>query len=862
MDDVEDQIQIIRRDLDRQLWHGFLAIAGIFLAAVVIVMMLAYLLKKRLDKDFEVFASGFNLAARKSQHIDRDRVRFSELDRLAAFANRMLALKSDAEGQLKKTQERLTDAQRTAKVGHYILDVQTDKWVCSEAVRQIFELDENSSKGLSGWLNIVHPDDRKKMADYIEHHVFETHQKFDMEYRILSKRSGREKWVHGLGDLKFDDHGNPVEMFGTIQDVTERKHMKDSLQLSQFIVDKAAVGIFQMACDGRIVNANEKAGQCLGYTVEELSCMTVFDIDATVTAENFKLTWQALVDKGCDSFESLHRHKDGSMLPVEIISNRIEFNGKIFSISFVRDISERKAVEEALRESEARLSGIVDSMADWIWEVDINGRYLYCSSRVEKTLGYSPSEMIGKHPFDFMTQESRKPVHRNFMRCAEQKEKITNLENWVICKNGKKICLLTNGVPILDEKGTLKGFRGVDKDITAFKAAEESRKALEAQLRQARKMEAIGTLAGGIAHDFNNILSGMIGYAQLAISHINSPGRATRDIEQIVKGTRRATDLIKQILTFSRQGEYRKHPFKIYVEINEALKLIRSSIPSTIEIETRLDTHKKVLADPIKIHQVIMNLCTNAYHAMRKTGGCLTVTLTEVRISRSKKVGNKRVAPGDYLCLGVRDTGHGMDEKTLEKAFEPYFTTKEKGDGTGLGLALVQAIVEEHDGFLEISSQEGHGTCVSLFFPVVSDPFEAPDLLRTDTLPLLTGSECILIIDDEEPVRESYGEFLKELGYRVREACNGMEALNMFKAAPQSFDFILTDMTMPGLTGDVLAAEVLKIRPEIPVVICTGFNEEISQEKAMALGVRYLLQKPVLHQDLSALIRGILDEKD
>lgn len=662
--------------------------------------------------------------------------------------------RKQADQDRKNLQNQLTQAQKMAKVGHYLFDVKKKSWTNSAELNTIFGIDDSFKRDVSGWLQIVHPDYQDQLSGYLKDHVLTQHQKFDMEYKIVDQRTGQEKWIHGLGDLKFDENDEPIEMFGTIQDITERRRMEESLRLTQFIFDKAAIGIFHLSSDGQILTVNEQAAKNLGYTKKELSDMTVFDIDPNLKQDHYDPLWQTLSKNKHNYIKTFHRHKNGNIFPVEITANLLEYNNEQFSVSFVRDITEEKKAEDALRKSEERLSGIVNSMADWIWEVDPDGRYLYCSENVIKILGYSPGEMIGKTPFDFMAPDEAEKISKAFSNIVTQKKTINDLENWNICKDGREICLLSNGVPIISENEKVLGYRGVDKDITERKQANKKRKELEAQIQQAQKMEAIGTLAGGIAHDFNNILSGILGYAELAQVHMGTPEKAVKHIEQVIKGAHRATDLTRQILTFSRQGEYQKQPFKISLEIKEALKLLRSSIPSTIEIKTRIDSPKKVLADPIKIHQVIMNLCANSYHAMRKTGGILTVSLTDVEISESNLFRDINVAPGEYIKLEVSDTGHGMDKKTLDRAFDPYFTTKEKGDGTGFGLAIVQAIVEEHDGFCEVISEPDKGTSFFIYFPIVREEINgnAPQIEQAFQV---SGKEAIMVVDDEGPIRES-----------------------------------------------------------------------------------------------------------
>jgi len=391
-------------------------------------------------------------------------------------------------------------------------------------------------------------------------------------------------------------------------------------------------------------------------------------------------------------------------------------------------------------------------------------------------------------------------------------------------------------------------------DITARKEAEE-------RLIRAQKLEAIGTLAGGIAHDFNNILSGIFGYSQLAQINITNPVKVKEYISLSLRGAKRATELVQQILTFSRQTEYRKKPYKINLEVKESLKLLRSTIPSTIEILTNLDSGAMVIADPTRIHQVVMNLCTNAYHAMRKAGGRLTVSLTNVEVSESKRLKNRKIPPGKYVKLEVSDTGHGMDIETLSRAFDPYYTTKKKGEGSGLGLAIVQAIVDEHDGFLEVYSSKGKGTNIFIYLPATSK-IAKPEIQKKTMTASFHGNETIMIVDDEKNIRQILKELLESFGYRVDLFQNGLLALESFKKKSTQYDLIITDMTMPGLTGDNLTKAILKIKPDTPIILCTGFSENISEAKAAKLGIKKYIQKPVDTQNLVILIRNILDEQN
>ena len=382
---------------------------------------------------------------------------------------------------------------------------------------------------------------------------------------------------------------------------------------------------------------------------------------------------------------------------------------------------------------------------------------------------------------------------------------------------------------------------------------------VEKQLRHSHKMEAIGTLAGGIAHDFNNILSGIIGYAQLAKLDLDDPEKTKKNIDQVLKGAQRASGLIQQILTFSRHTECKKNPLKLFLIVKEAVKFLRSSIPASIKIEEKVISRAMVLADPTQIHQIVMNLCTNAYHAMCNSGGILTVKLTEVEILPQDPLLGNTYMPGNYVKLEVQDTGHGMDKKILERIFDPYFTTKQADKGTGLGLAVVDGIVKSHDGFIKVYSEPGHGSTFQVFLSVVE---KQSSLNNTDKnkAGLPKGTEQIMLVDDEKSILNTLQAILERQGYKIAAFKDGRSALYAFTKDPGRFDLVITDMTMPEMTGNELSARILNIRKDVPIILCTGYSETFTENMALKIGIRRYVQKPVASRRLTALIRELLDE--
>jgi len=380
----------------------------------------------------------------------------------------------------------------------------------------------------------------------------------------------------------------------------------------------------------------------------------------------------------------------------------------------------------------------------------------------------------------------------------------------------------------------------------------------ERQLQQVMKLQAIGTLAGGIAHDFNNILFPIVGYTELTMDDVPEDSQARQNLEEILKATNRAKELVQQILTFSRQDGRERKPLQVQFLIKEALKLLRATIPSTIDIAYNVDEKcGHIMGDPTQIHQVVMNLCTNAYHAMQETGGTLEVALKEVDISYEKSVERVGMKVGRHLELTVKDTGHGMGAEVLERIFEPYYTTKEQGKGTGLGLSVIHGIIKNHGGDISVSSQLNKGTAFTVYLPVLDDV--DVDIEPVQTTTATQGNEHILLVDDEKQIIDIEQQILERLGYTVTPITDSQQALKEFAALPEKFDLVITDMTMPKITGDQLARKLMDIKPEIPVILCTGFNETINEEKALAMGIDKFIMKPIVKDDLARTIRTVLD---
>jgi PAS domain S-box-containing protein len=508
---------------------------------------------------------------------------------------------------------------------------------------------------------------------------------------------------------------------------------------------------------------------------------------------------------------------------------------------------ERKRAEEALLASEEKYRLLVQNANGAIFIVQ-DGVIKFPNPKTETLTGYSSTELANMPFINLVRPADRNRVIEQY-RNALDGEKVPVFSSRVFDRAGTEKWVEINGIPLNWEgKPAVLVFL---RDIT-------EQKNLEFQLMHAQKLDAIGTLAVGIAHDFNNILAAIVGYAELISWEVPQSSRAERNLEQLLKAGRRATDLVRQILAFSRQGREERTPLEIGPIVKEILKLLRASLPSSIEIRQAIENDiGKMEADPTQIHRVLMNLCTNAAHAMRKDGGLLEVSLSRVDMDAGTAAQYPNLLPGRYIKLSVSDTGHGMSPEVLEKIFDPYFTTKEAGEGSGLGLAVVHGIVESLRGAITTSSKPGKGTTFHIYFPQTDYAQATADTQKLEPF-LMGGNERILFIDDEQGLVDVGEQILKSLKYEVTVRTSSMEALELFRAHPQRFDLVITDMTMPNMTGDKLAKELLRIRADIPIVLCTGFSEQLREEAAKELGIRELAMKPLVTSDLAKTIRRAL----
>ena len=645
----------------------------------------------------------------------------------------------------------------------------------------------------------------------------------------------------------------------------ELQNLINQLQLSEerfrIIFDQAAIGV--TLCDarsGKYVNVNKKYCDILGYTIKEMKQISFQEIthpdDLQEDLKNMKL----LLDGTIHKFTMKKRffHKDGSIIWAKLTVSPMWKKGEEpnLHIGILEDITESKQAENALKKSEKRFQDLFDSIDDLIYTQDMEGCFISANPAMKKYFGYQMDEFIGRRAVDFMEEKFQADFNSQYLEIVKKQ----GYHEGIGCfnkKNGEKIYIEYKSSMVNIDDGE-PYISGMGRDVTEKILSDKTVKQLQEQVAQSQKMESIGTLAGGIAHDFNNILFPIVGYTEILLEDLPEDSPFRGSINEIYTGALRATELVKQILTFSRQKNIEMKLMKIQHIIKEALKLIRSTIPATIKIKQNINVDCGVIkADPTQIHQIIMNLATNAYHAMEKKGGELIVSLKEIELGKLDLTDHV-MQPGTYACLTIADTGKGMNKELIQKIFDPFFTTKGKGKGTGMGLSVVHGIVKNMGGAIQVYSELDKGSEFHVYLPVVESASEKQEIQTKKTI--RGGIEKVLLVDDEKAILTMEKQMLERLGYQVTSHTSSIEALEVFRANSDKFDLVITDMAMPNMPGDKLSAELAKIRPDIPVLLCTGFSETLSEEKAMSMGIRGFLLKPIVMKDFLHKVREMLDD--
>jgi PAS domain S-box-containing protein len=637
--------------------------------------------------------------------------------------------------------------------------------------------------------------------------------------------------------------------------------LRENQEKYRSILDNIEDGFFEVDLEGNFTFFNDSLCRIIGYSATAMAGMNNREYMDEENAKKVFQTFNRVYETGkptrCFDWEIIKsdgtkRQVDASVsLMQDDKGNPVGFRG------IARDITKQKQSEIALRESEAKYKQLVNHAPAGIYEVDfIRGKFTSVNDVICEYTGYTRQELLNMSALDILTEDSQKIFLKRLDKIFKGQKVPSSAEFKIRAKSGSEFWVMINAKMFYSADGKPKRAMVVAHDITEQKLAEEEKKNLEYQLQQAQKMEAIGTLAGGIAHDFNNILSVIIGYTELILMNGNVNGEVRQNLKEIFSASKHARDMVKQILAFSRQNKQERKPIQVAHIVKEAVKMLRASLPTTISIQHQIDKDTGVIeADPTQIHQVIMNLCTNAAHAINEKDGVLKIHLGNIDLDQMAAADIPGLKAGSYLKLSVKDSGEGIHPEAQPHIFNPYFTTKEKDKGTGLGLAVVQGIVKSNNGAVTVESEVGKGTAFHVYLPTIKRKFTANDEMST---PLPMGCEHILLVDDEQPLVEIGRQMLERLGYSVTARTSSIEALELFRADPDRFDLVITDIVMPNMTGEKLAKKIMDIRNNIPVVLCTGYSEKFTRQNASEMGIQTFLMKPLVMRDLANTVRQAL----
>jgi len=696
-------------------------------------------------------------------------------------------------------------------------------------------------------------------------------ENFEHETR---RKDGSSFWVSVSARAVRDKGGRILYYEGSHVDIDTRKKaerlLADAGEQYRSLFETSTHAILIRDRAGIITMVNQAAVSLLAAaTAEDLIGRAYLDLvhpeDRPLSAERVEGVFRIAFGqhpagggshKGIPPREHRMVTLKGDVVDVESTGVAFPYKGELFIQGIFRNISDRKRTEEALRDSEARFRTAFENASVGITLVGLDGIYLEVNPAMARMTGYSPADLIGKPVAHFTHPEDLGRRSEFVSDLIEGRIDSGEQERRFIHRNGSVVWTLIWASVQRDQKGRPMYFISLVQDITARKTADEDKRKLESQLLQAQKMEAIGSLAGGIAHDFNNILSAIIGFTELSML---SEGAPVNYLREAMKAANRAKDLVKQILSFSRQTDEQRMPVHVGMVVKEVAKFLRASIPTTIDIRCAIDDGAgAVLANSVELHQILMNLCTNAVHAIGERAGMLEIEVQGMNLEPENRDGFPDLDLGHYVRLSVKDTGQGIPSDIQERIFDPYFTTKEKGVGTGLGLAVVHGIVKKSNGTIRVESVTGKGSAFHVYLPQVD--LSASKQADYPAMPS-GGSERILFVDDEKMLVDVGEQILRRLGYDVVSRTSPLEALELFKARPKDFDLVISDQTMPGLTGDALASELMKLNPEIPVIICTGYSQLIDRRRAREKGIRALVMKPILISEIADAIRRVLKKQ-
>jgi PAS domain S-box-containing protein len=770
--------------------------------------------------------------------------------------------------ELRESEQRFALAVAGSNDGLWDWDILTNKMFLSERAQRVYGLEPGHTiRPRAEWRALVkiHPEDAEGQLRNVEDYLAGRSASYEGEWRVLHP-DGRYRWIRIRGTCVRDAEGRPTRFAGSVSDIDMSRRAEEALRRSEsYLAEALRLGrAGSFAYDARVhrqVHWSPTTYEILdfdpagGLPAPEEVYRRVHPEDVERVREARR---RAMSEKA--DYDAHYRivRRDGTIRHLHATGHpALDANGEVVElVGVVTDVTERKRAEQELRDSEARFRALTELSSDWYWRQDENLRFTYVSHQVADSGKYPREWVIGKARWELPGVTPLSAGWDEHQAALAARQAFREFEYARIGRDGQTEYVSISGAPILDEQGNFRGYQGVGRSITERKRAEEELKALERKLRQSQRLEAMGTLAGGIAHDFNNILGAILGYGEMALRDAAKGSRLHRDLDSIITAGERGRALVDRVLAFSRSGVGERVTVHVEKVVREALDLLSAKLPSNVTLHAKLHAGRAaMLGDPTQVHQVLMNLATNAIQAM-PSGGTLRVSLDALRVDTARAPTIGSLAPAEYLVLQVADNGTGIAPEIVERIFDPFFTTKEVGTGTGLGLSLVHGIVTELGGAIDVASTAGAGSTFTVYLPRAGDASDHDEIEKPE-MPRGEGQR-VLVVDDEEPLVRLATRTLEELGYAPVGFTSSTAALAAFRADPQRFDAVITDERMPGMSGSALIREVRGIRDRIPVVLMSGFVGGAVASRAREAGAEEVLKKPLSARDLAASLARVL----